>query len=132
MTKASIKWASPDSPAVSITIDKLKRLYISSEARQLLGVETPFKLYVGHDPVNKRLVVSRPDLVKLTDVKPFSFDKRGYSHAKSFVSELLIAEKDFPVKYEFVGRDLGEYPHGVFCFQREDFEAPDDKGKVKK
>ena len=130
MTKATIKWANPDSPAITITIDKLRRLYISAEARHLLCVETPFKLFVGYDKVNKRLVVSRPDLVKLTDVKPFSFDKRGYSHAKSFVSELMLKESEFPVKYEFVGSDLSTYPHGVFSFQKEDFAAPDDKGKA--
>ena len=126
----NFKWLKPDTPTASITIDKLKRLYLSSEARKLIGVAAPFKLFVGYDYVNKRLVLSRPDIVKITEVKPFNFDSRGYAHARGFVNNLKLPSGAYPLKFEFVGRDLSEYPEGVFCFQLEQYEAPDDKGTI--
>lgn len=124
----TFKWIKPDSPTASITVDKLKRLYLSSEARKLLGVTAPFKLLVGYDSVNKRLVLTKPEIVKALEVKPFKFDNRGYAHARGFVNELKMPDSVYPIKFEFVGRDLSEYPEGAFCFQLEAFEAPDDKG----
>lgn len=126
----NFKWIKPDTPTACITVDKLKRLYLSSEARKLLGVTAPFKLFIGYDHVNKRIVLSKPDIVKLTEVKPFKFDTRGYAHARGFVNELRLPDDDYPLKFEFVGRDLSEYPAGVFCFQLDEFKAPDDKGVI--
>ena len=119
------RWISNESSAGAyITVDNQLRLYLSTGTRELLrlgpsGKENgiPSKLIIGYDSVNKRLVVAKPEIVRATDVKPFNFDKRSYSSARVFVRELNISEADLPLRYNYVGKEYGEYPDGSFCFE---------------
>lgn len=123
---ASIIWGSPDSVlAATITIDAQRRIYLSSEARKLLEVETPYRLVFGYDTANKRLIVAKPEVVRVPDIKPFTFDKRHYAHAKKFVRELRLPDGALPAKFEYVGKDYAEYPEGALCFVLVGHDAPD-------
>lgn len=110
-----------------ITVDNQQRLYLSSAARKLLKVESPFRLFVGHDHANKRLIAAKPEIVKTTNTKPFQFDKRSYCSAKPFIRALGIDKTRLPLRFEFAGMDYTEYPAGSFAFQLKEFKGADDK-----
>jgi len=114
------RWISNESSnGAYITVDNQLRLYLSTGTRELLrlGAKMPAKLIIGYDAVNKRLVVAKPEVVRATDVKPFNFEKRSYSSARVFVREIGVSEADLPLRYNYVGKEYGEYPEGSFCFE---------------
>lgn len=109
--KKEISWISNERPPAHpyVSIDKQQRLYISAPARELLNVPNgQFHLIAGFDHVNKRIVLAKPEVVRVTDVKPFKFDKRPYSRAKTFVEQANI-EAELPVRFTYVGRDYADY-----------------------
>ncbi|MFC9744170.1 hypothetical protein ACFVKC_40505 [Streptomyces noursei] len=127
----SFQWISNDSPShdAYITIDKQLRLYVSSKGRKLFGFKdkAPFEMYVGYDPVNKRLVIGKVDVNSTANVKPFKFDRRAYASARPFIAKTDIDPKSLPLRFEYVGRmqSDGMYPSGTYLFQLENFSAPD-------
>jgi hypothetical protein len=130
----TFKWISSDSSSgkAFITLDSQKRLAVSSAACDVLGVDKDgdFRLHIGYDAVNKRIVVAKPEVVRVTDVKPFKFDKRRYSSGRPVLSATVISEAELPLRYIYKGRDYGEVPAGSYVFQLEDTEAPDEKGAI--
>ena len=113
------EWITNRSTEAFVTIDNLKRLYISRPAKDLMNIpDTKFRLIAGYDFVNDRIVLAKPEVVRIPDVKPFSFDKRGYSNAKYFVERANLEAK-LPVRFVFRGRDYANYPEGSFCFELE-------------
>lgn len=124
MSNESFRWIT-NGPAPYITVDALKRLYLSSGCASELGLKPPLPLFVGYDAVNKRLIVAKPNVVKAVNVRPFMFDKRRYASARAFIRTLQIADADLPQRYEYIGRDYSEYPQGSHVFQLSDFAAPD-------
>lgn len=127
-----IKWVSAE-PARGeyLTIDSQQRIYMSAAACELIGVEKDgnFSLFVGHDLVNRRIVVAKPEIVRLNNVRPFTFDSRRYAYAKSYVKDAAIAQEELPMKFEYVGRDFADTPKGAFSFQLQGTSAPDDTGR---
>lgn len=115
---AKITWVSsePDRE-VFISIDKYRRLYISSQARDLLRLPEhgKFKLVIGYDVDNKRLIAAKPDHVREPDVRPFNFDKRGVSHAKALIERMDLSD-DLPIRYKYVGKDYAETV-GAYAFE---------------
>lgn len=128
-----IQWISAEPVrAEYITIDSQQRLYLSAAACDLLNVPKAghFALIVGYDAVNRRIVVAKPDIVRVPDVRPFSFDGRRYGHARAFVKQVELTADDLPQRYEYVGKDYGDAPRGSFAFQLADFDAPDNSGRA--
>lgn len=127
----SFHWISNDSAShdAYITIDKQLRLYVSAKARKLLGFKdkAPFEMYVGYDPVNKRLVIGKVDVNSPANVKPFKFDRRAYASARPFIAKTDIDPKSLPLRFEYVGRNRadGMYPAGVYLFELSGFQSPD-------
>lgn len=114
------QWISNESSGGAyITVDKQLRLYLSSGTRDLLALaeKQPTRLIIGYDAVNKRLVVAKPEVVRVPDTKPFPFDKRSYSSARVFVKEIGVNEAKLPLRYNYVGKDYGAYPAGSYCFE---------------
>lgn len=121
----TLQWMKPDSLRPAISIDSQRRIYLSTEARKLVGVAYPFRLVVGFDKANQRIVVAKPDIVRVPDVQSFKFDKKHYAHAKRMVRELGFTDAELPLKFEYVGRDYSEYPEGAYAFGRVGFDSPD-------
>lgn len=120
-----LQWMQPDKLQPTITIDNQRRIYISTEARKLIGLTSPFRLIVAFDKANQRVVVAKPEIVRAPNAVPFQFDKRHYAHAKRMVRELGFTDAELPLRFEYIGRDYSEYPEGSFSFQRVGFNAPD-------
>jgi len=120
----SFQWISNDTTTGPyITIDAMRRFYLSSATRELFnGAKS---LIFGYDPVNKRLVVAKPDIVRAVNVKPYSFDKRWYSSARNFVAQAGIDVADLPLRFVFAGKDYADTPDGAYTFQLADYDAPD-------
>ncbi len=126
----SFEWISNETKPVYISVDKQYRLYLSQGTRQLLGLqpEEHIRLYCGYDLVNHRIVVAKPGVVNVPNVKPFRFDKRSYSKAKNYVENTGLKDANLPIRFDYVGEDFGEVPSGSYVFERADVEAPDDRG----
>jgi hypothetical protein len=128
-----ITWISsaPDRGAY-LTIDRQQRLYVSSEACDVLGVSKDgrFSFNLGHDPDKQRLLIAKPGVAGVPDVRPFRFDKRRYGHALAYVKRVPEMEPELlPVRFEYIGRENDEYPDGIFAFQLAGSTAPDDAGR---
>jgi hypothetical protein len=129
--ETSFQWISNDSSShdAYITIDKQLRLYVSSKGRKLFGYEgdNPFEMYVGYDPINKRLIFGKVDVNSPANVKPFKFDRRAYASARPFIAKTDIDPKNLPLRYGFVGRMQNDkkYPSGTYLFQLDGYNAPD-------
>ena len=128
-----IDWISSQAPEF-ITFDAQKRLCVSSGATAILNVPKTgdFTLHVGYDSVNQRIVLAKPDVVKLPNVIPFKFDKRRYCHVRELVRKINVPEEELPVRFEYVGKDYADSPQGSHVFQLADYSAPDDAGRADK
>lgn len=126
----SITWISSDYPREPyVTIDNQKRLYISRPTRDLMSLPPGhFRLITGYDLVNKRIVLAKPEVVRVPDIKPFKFDKRSYTNAKPFVEQANL-EGALPKRFIYSGRDYSAYPDGSYVFTMEGFESPDERGR---
>lgn len=103
-----------------VSIDSQKRLCLSSALRRELGcLGIPISLYVGYDPVNRRIALAKPDVVRLTDVRVHKFDVRGYSSAAALIDKYNIPPHAH--RYYFDGRE-----NGAWTFRLEGYEAPDN------
>lgn len=127
---SSFAWISYETEADQpyITVDSQQRLYLSSGVCKLLGADCPMRLYVGYDHANMRLIVARPDIVRATDVKPFSFDKRRYGNAKPFIRTLGLNKSELPLRFTYAGKDFSDanLPEGSFAFGLAGFKGADD------
>jgi hypothetical protein len=105
-----------------ITVDRQGRLCLSAALRKELGnLNAAVPLYASYDKVNKRIGLAKPDIVRLTNVKPFTFDKnRGYAMARNFLKAAAIS-------YTEASRYLydGVEGDGWITFKLENYEAPD-------
>ena len=126
-TNDKFTWITNRSTIAYVTIDNQQRLYISKPTKELMNLpdDGKFRLIAGYDFVNNRIVLAKPEVVRVADVKPFNFDKRGYSNAKHFIERAVINEGDLPVRFLYKGKDYSDYPDGAFAFELEGFVAPD-------
>lgn len=109
----------------AITIDRQGRLYLNKALQRELGCENQaIKLYLAYDPVNKRIGLAKPDVVRLTNHRPVSFDKsRSYAMVRSFLQRFQIPY-DKSYRYIYDGKE-----NGWWTFRLEDYDAPDQPGK---
>jgi hypothetical protein len=121
----AFEWITNRSTTAYVTIDNQQRLYISKPTKELMNLpDGKFRLIAGYDFANNRVVLAKPEIVRATNVKPFKFDKRGYSNAKHFVERANLIGK-IPVRFIYTGKDYSEYPEGSYAFQLEGYNAPD-------
>lgn len=92
---------------ISVTIDKLRRIRLSSAARKELAV-TPFTpVIISVDVENKRIGVVKSDLAKIPNASVVRPDKRGYlgiAAGKQVVDKLALTDADLPAKFAYVGK----------------------------
>jgi bifunctional DNA-binding transcriptional regulator/antitoxin component of YhaV-PrlF toxin-antitoxin module len=115
-----IPHSNPTRP-LSITVDRQGRICLSAEFRRKLGVKDGehITLYVSYDKVNKRIGLAKPDIIRLVNIRPYNFDKRGYSYAKKFLRDNEIPY-DTALNYEYDGDELGWQ-----TFRLVGYDAPD-------
>lgn len=119
------EWITNQSTTAYVTIDSQQRLYISKPTKELMNLpEGRFRLIAGYDFANNRIVLARPEVVRVTNIKPFRFDKRGYSNAKHFVKRARLHDA-LPVRFFYEGKDYSEYPEGSFAFTMQDYDPVD-------
>lgn len=119
------EWITNTSGDAYVTIDNQQRLYISRPAKDLMGLpDGKFRLIAGYDFANHRIVLAKPEIVRVTDIKPFKFDKRAYSNAKHFVSRAAL-HGSLPTRFIYAGKDYSEYPEGSYAFVKEGHESED-------
>jgi hypothetical protein len=92
---------------ISLTIDKWRRIRISSAARKELAI-TPFTpVIISVDTENKRVGVVKQDLAKIPKASVVRPDKRGYlgiATGKQVIDKLALTDADLPAKFEYVGK----------------------------
>jgi hypothetical protein len=105
-----------------ITVDRQGRLCLSSKLRKDLGnIGNNVAMYVSYDKVNKRIGLAKPDIVRLTNTRPFTFDKnRGYAMARNFLKAAAISYNEAS-RYVYDGVE-GD---GWMTFKLADYDAPD-------
>jgi hypothetical protein len=93
--------------ATAVTIDKFKRLRLSSSALKELAITTFTPVIVSVDVDNKRIGIIKQDLYKVPNASVVRPDKRGYTGmaiGKSIVDKLALTEDQLPAKFEYVGK----------------------------
>ena len=95
-----------------ITVDRQRRLYFNTKAREIL--ESDYVM-LGYDHANKRIIVGKPDIVRPTNVKPHRLDNRGYTSARPFLRALGLTIEDLPLRYNYAGRDYTV--KGAYAFE---------------
>ncbi|PQB09112.1 hypothetical protein C5O26_23370 [Bacillus velezensis] len=124
MNYVVINWISAQSNDAYITLDKQRRIYVSSGARKIIGLpdKAPFYLTIGYDDESNRLVCAKPESVK-ADATPFKFDKRSYNKAASKVIKAAgFKDEDLPLRFQMIGegeaakQSYMAYPSGVYAF----------------
>lgn len=117
-------WITSELPAdLFLTVDKFRRIYFSTDARNLIGVEYSREIFLGYDFANKRMIVANPNTVRPTNVKPHKIDRRGYASARQFVKTLEISKRDLPLRFRYIGKDYtvrGAYAFEMFGTEGED------------
>jgi hypothetical protein len=92
---------------VSLTIDKFRRIRISSAARKELALTTFTPIIVSIDAENKRIGVVKSELAKIPNASVLRHDKRGYlgiATGKQVIDKLALTDADLPAKFEYVGK----------------------------
>jgi hypothetical protein len=105
---------------LSVTVDRQGRLCLSAELRRELEcLDKHGQFYVSYDKVNKRIGIAKPSVVRLTDIRPYNFDMRGYTYARRFLSDNEIPH-DTAYNYEYDGKE-----NGWLAFRLVGYDAPD-------
>jgi hypothetical protein len=92
---------------ISLTIDKFRRIRLSSAARKELALTTFTPIIVSIDAENKRIGVVKSELAKIPNASVLRPDKRGYlgvATGKQVVSKLALTDADLPAKFTYVGK----------------------------
>ena len=108
-----------------IAVDSQSRLYLSQALQRELGcIGLPIELYLAYDKINKRIAIAKPDIVRLTNVRPFRFDgDRHYANAGNFLRDNRIPARHH--RYYYDGREQAGDFKGWLTFRLEDYDAPD-------
>lgn len=91
----------------SLTIDKLRRIRLSSSTLKALALTNFTPVIVSVDTENKRIGVVKQDLAKIPNASVVRPDKRGYlgiAAGKLVVDKLALTDADLPAKFVYVGK----------------------------
>lgn len=94
------------SRASALTIDKYRRLLISSAAKTELKLSAYQYVVISVDVENKRIGVCKQELAKIPNASAVKLDKRGYfgtKAGKEIVRKLMLTEDDLPAKFVDIG-----------------------------
>lgn len=92
---------------ISLTIDKFRRIRLSSSALKELALTTFTPVIVSVDVENKRIGVVKQELAKIPNASVVRPDKRGYlgvATGKMAVDKLALTDDDLPARFNYVGK----------------------------
>lgn len=92
---------------VALTIDKFRRLRLSSAALKELAITTFTPVVVSVDVDNMRLGFVKQELYKVPNASVIRPDKRGYlgtSVGRMVIDKLALSIDDLPAKFEYIGK----------------------------
>lgn len=92
---------------VALSIDRLRRIRLSTAAMKELGLTTFTPVVISVDVENKRLGVVKQELARVPNASVVRPDKRGYlgvATGKLAVDKLALSEADLPAKFAYIGR----------------------------
>jgi hypothetical protein len=92
---------------ISVTIDKMRRIRLSSSALKEMALTTFTPVIVSVDVENKRIGVVKNELAKIQKATVVRPDKRGYlgiATGKQVVNKLALNDADLPAKFTYVGK----------------------------
>jgi hypothetical protein len=90
----------------SLTIDKFRRLSISSAAKKEIKLSAHQYVVISVDVENKRIGIAKQELAKVPNATAVSLDKRGYlgtKAGKEIANKLALTDGSFPAKFEYIG-----------------------------
>lgn len=88
----------------TLTIDKFRRLSISSAAKRELKLSAYQYVVVSVDVENKRIGLAKQELAKVPNASAVKLDKRGYlgtKAGKEIIAKLALTE--LPAKFTDIG-----------------------------
>lgn len=86
-----------------ITIDKSDRICLNSNLRKELGHAGKDRFYLFYDEKDRRIGISK--CCDDTSVVPFTFDNRGYTQARGFLSWCEYDNKNSAIRLIFDGME---------------------------
>lgn len=91
----------------SITIDKSDRICLNANLRHELDLKGKDCLYLFYDEIDRRIGVSKQ--CDDESIVPFTFDARGYTSARGFLSWCEYNAKDGAIRLIFDGMEGETY-----------------------
>ncbi|AZU61049.1 hypothetical protein [Neobacillus mesonae] len=91
----------------SLTIDKFRRIRLSSSALKALALTNFTPVVVSVDVENKRVGIVKQELAKIPNASVVRPDKRGYlgiAAGKMVADKLALTDDDLPAKFSYVGK----------------------------
>lgn len=105
----------------ALTIDKFRRLRLSSSALRELAITQFTPVIVSVDVENKRIGIVKQELAKVPNASVVKPDKRGYlgvATGKMVVDKLAMTDDDLPARFNYVGK-VDEGPVFWHAFETE-------------
>jgi hypothetical protein len=90
----------------TLTIDKFRRLSISSAAKRELKLSAYQYIVISVDVENKRIGLARQELAKVPNASAVKLDKRGYlgtKAGKEIIAKLALGDDELPAKFTYIG-----------------------------
>lgn len=91
----------------AVTIDKFRRLRLSSSALKALALTQFTPVVVSVDTELKRVGIVKMELAKIPNASTVRPDKRGYlgtAIGKKVCDKLALTDDDLPAKFVYVGK----------------------------
>jgi hypothetical protein len=90
----------------TLTIDKYRRLSISSAAKSELKLSAYQYVIISVDVENKRIGLAKQELAKVPNASAVKLDKRGYlgtKAGKEIIAKLALTDDELPAKFNDIG-----------------------------
>lgn len=89
---------------VFITIDKYKRMNLSSKAVELFHKkDTKFRIYISYNIDRKIIAIVNAEVDRPVGCVQRSVDKRGYTSARGIVAKFNLPLDNAPFHFEYIG-----------------------------
>ncbi|QIG62599.1 hypothetical protein [Sporosarcina phage Lietuvens] len=110
---AGFEVTTPDKPAF-ITLDVMRRFYMNTTLRKLLGISAYDRVAIAYDPENRRLAVIEFKHADKLEVPTYILDKRHYMSARRFCEDYKYDPENGPYTFSY---DKAASAPGIYYFR---------------